>query len=101
VADLKSEIWTFQRSDVLKSCKETEITLHRMLICKIARHIIILGTTFNCNLICTFPSGNGYIDVVLTWKGGGFAKVRRFKFDPEAPTKASLTIDPENETQVF
>jgi hypothetical protein len=69
-----------------------------MLIYKIVRHIIILGTTPNYNLICTFPSENGYIDVVLTWKGDGFTKVPRFKLKPGAPTKASLSIAPENKT---
>jgi hypothetical protein len=69
-----------------------------MLIYKIVRHIIILGTTHNYDLICTFPEGNGCFDVLLTWKNDGFTKVQSFKLDPEAPTKVSLTIATKNET---
>jgi hypothetical protein len=64
-----------------------------MLIYKIVRRIICSAS--NCNFICIFPSGNGYINVVLDLEDDGF-KVRRFKLDPEAPTKASLTLAPEN-----
>jgi hypothetical protein len=71
--------------------------LYRMLIYKIVRHIIVIGSTPNYNLICTFPSGNRYIDIVLTWKNDGSTKVRRFKLDSQAPTKVSLTIAPKNE----
>jgi hypothetical protein len=59
---------------------------------------MILGTTSDYNFICTFPSGNGYIDVVLTWKDDRSTKAQRFKLNPETSTKASLTIAFENET---
>jgi hypothetical protein len=80
-----------------KLYENRDILLYEMLIYKIARHII-LGATPNCNLACKFPSGNGYIDVVLTWEDDGFTKIRRFKLDPEAPTKVSLIIAPKIET---
>jgi hypothetical protein len=75
----------------LKSCKETEAILHRILIYKIVRHIILGTTTPNGNFICTFPSGNGYIDVVFTWKDDEIKKVERFQLDPGAPKEVLLT----------
>jgi hypothetical protein len=50
------------------------------------------------NLSFTFPSGNGYIDVVLAWLDGGFREVWKIKLDPEASTKIPLTMAPKNET---
>jgi hypothetical protein len=42
-------------------------------------------------LSCTFPKGNKYIDVELTWSGDGFTKVWKIKLDPGAPKEVSLT----------
>jgi hypothetical protein len=65
--------------------------MHRMLIYKIARHIIILHSTYDCDLICTFSEGNRYVDVILTWEGKEFTKVQKFKLDPKTSTKILFT----------
>jgi hypothetical protein len=94
-------IWIFQRSNVLKTCKEIETILHRMLIYKIIRYIIMIYPFWNRSLSRRFPSGNWYIDVLLAWRDHEFAEARRFKLDSEAPTKVSLTTTFRVEAQVF
>jgi hypothetical protein len=69
-----------------------------MLIYKIIRHIAIGDRTRNCNFICTFSEGNGYIGIVLTWNNTKFTEVQRVKLDPKAPTRVPLPITPKNET---
>jgi hypothetical protein len=65
-----------------------------MLIYKIGRRITIHNTALNYKLICTFPEGNGYINVALAWED----EVRRFKLDPEVPTEVPLAIIPKTKT---
>jgi hypothetical protein len=74
--------------------------LYQMLNYKIARHIIVTHDLLNVSSSGTFPSRDGYINVALTCNNGESTKVRRFKLDPEAPTKVSLTTAPapKNET---
>jgi hypothetical protein len=47
------------------------------------------------NLSCIFPSGNGYIDVLLIGLDDGFEEVWKIKLDPK---EVSLTTISENGT---
>jgi hypothetical protein len=98
-----------------------------MLIYKIVRRIPIYDYTPNYNLICIFPEGNRYIDVLIYKSLRRMAiyeialdcklictfpeenkhidvaltwkdGVQRFNLDPEAPTKVPLAITLKNET---
>jgi hypothetical protein len=87
---MKAAIWTFQRSNALKNCKETEILLYEMLIYKIVSRIIMFSP-LHLSLSCTFPKGNRIITSFLLNDSHKFLHVQRFELDPEAPKKALLT----------
>jgi hypothetical protein len=89
---LKSKIWTFQRSNALKNCKETETLLYEMLIYKIGRYIIVAYPSLKYNLSCTFPKGNGIITGLVLDRFSQLVHIERFGLDPKAPTKVWLAI---------
>jgi hypothetical protein len=60
-----------------------------MLIYGIVR--VIEGRRPISTLSCTFPEGNGYIDVVFTRLNNEYREVRKIKLDPKAPTEVPLT----------
>jgi hypothetical protein len=62
-----------------------------MLIYKIARHIIIT-TSLNWDVTCTFPEGNGTIIASVSNYPHELLHVQRVELDPEAPKQAQLTI---------
>ena len=86
---LSAVIWTFQRSNALKNCKKTDRVLHGMIIYEIIRHIIDIK--LNCNLSCTFPSGNRLITVVLNFRDQS-KEILKFELDPETPIKVSMPL---------
>jgi hypothetical protein len=97
MANLKSEIWIFQRSNALKNCKETNTLLYEITY-KIVRHIIMVNPSLSFSLSCIFPLGNRIVTGLVLSNSHELLHVQRFELDPEVPQKALLTATSKNDT---